>query len=141
MRISQKGINLIKQFEGCRLTAYLDQVGVPTIGYGSTVGVRLGMTITQDEADQRLLNFLSDIEDDINNMVKVEIDQNQFDALCSFAYNLGPNALKRSTLLTKLNEGDFDAAADNFLKWVMAGGRVDPGLTKRRAYERELFLS
>lgn len=141
MGISPNGINLIKKFEGCKLNAYLDQAGVPTIGYGSTEGVRLSMTITQDEAEKMLKDHLDVVCHNVSGMLKVEVDQNQFDALCSFAYNLGCAALKRSTLLSLLNQGDFDGAAEQFPKWCMAGGVENAGLKRRRIAEQELFLS
>ena len=146
MQTSEKGIALIKQFEGCKLTAYQDSVGVWTIGYGWTQPVdgkpiRAGMTIKQETADRLLKTGLVSYESDVSRLVKVGLTQGQFDALVSFAYNLGARALSTSTLLRKLNAGDYAGAADEFLRWNKAGGKVLNGLTRRREAERALFLS
>ncbi|MGJ7468797.1 lysozyme [Kosakonia cowanii] len=146
MRISDKGISLIKQFEGLRLTAYQDSVGVWTIGYGWTHPVdgkpiRPGMTIKEETAERLLRTGLVGYESDVSKLVKVKLTQGQFDALVSFAYNLGARALSTSTLLQKLNAGDYASAADEFPRWNKAGGKVLPGLTRRREAERALFLS
>ena len=146
MQTSDKGIALIKQFEGCKLTAYQDSVGVWTIGYGWTQPVdgkpiRAGMTIKQETADRVLKTGLVSYESDVSRLVKVGLTQGQFDALVSFAYNLGARALSTSTLLRKLNAGDYAGAADEFLRWNKAGGKVLNGLTRRREAERALFLS
>lgn len=146
MRASENGINLIKQFEGCRLTTYQDSVGVWTIGYGWTQPVdgktvAKGMTITQQKADDLLKQGVVQFESGVNSLVKVQLNQNQFDALVDFAYNLGVNALKGSTLLKKLNTGDYAGAANEFTKWNKAGGKELAGLTRRREAEKSLFLS
>lgn len=141
MKISQAGIDLIKSFEGCRLHAYLDAVGVPTIGFGSTDGVTMGDAITQAEADTLLLEDLERFERCVNECVKVPIDQNAFDALVSFAFNLGCFALGDSTLLKYLNRGDHPAAAREFMKWTHAGGKVLPGLVARRQAESDRFMA
>lgn len=146
MQISNNGIALIKQFEGCRLTAYQDSVGVWTIGYGWTQPVdgkpiRAGMTIKQDTAERLLKTGLVSYENDVARLVKVGLSQGQFDALVSFTYNLGARSLSTSTLLQKLNAGDYAGAADEFLRWNKAGGKVLTGLTHRREAERALFLS
>lgn len=138
------GIALIKQYEGLRLTTYKDAVGIPTIGYGHVEnpnppgGTR---TITAEAAEQILREDLQRFEHDVNNMLTVEVTQNQFDALVSFAFNLGPANLKSSTLLRKVNSGDFNGAAEEFPKWNHAGGQVLAGLTARRNAEKNLFLS
>ncbi|EHF8262834.1 lysozyme [Enterobacter kobei] len=138
------GIALIKQYEGLRLTTYKDAVGIPTIGYGHVEnpippgGTR---TITAEDAEQILREDLQRFEHDVNNMLTVEVTQNQFDALVSFAFNLGPANLKSSTLLRKVNSGDFNGAAEEFPKWNHAGGQVLAGLTARRNAEKTLFLS
>ncbi len=139
MLISQAGINLIKQFEGCRLTAYKDAVGVVTIGYGHTPS-KLGTTITQEQAEQLLKEDLKKFEEGVLELVKVPLNQNQFDALVSFSFNLGIGALACSTLLKKLNAKQYQEAANEFSKWVNAGGKPLPGLVKRRQAEKELFL-
>ncbi|BBV94377.1 lysozyme [Enterobacter hormaechei] len=146
MQTSDKGIALIKQFEGCKLTAYQDSVGVWTIGYGWTKPVdgkpiRAGMTIKQETAERLLKTGLVSYENDVSRLVKVDLTQGQFDALVSFTYNLGARSLSTSTLLRKLNAGDYAGAADEFLRWNKAGGKVLNGLTRRREAERALFLS
>ena len=146
MQTSDKGIALIKQFEGCKLTAYQDSVGVWTIGYGWTKPVdgkpiRAGMTIKQETAERLLKTGLVSYENDVSRLVKVNLTQGQFDALVSFTYNLGVRSLSTSTLLRKLNAGDYAGAADEFLRWNKAGGKVLNGLTRRREAERALFLS
>lgn len=146
MQTSEKGIALIKQFEGCKLTAYQDSVGVWTIGYGWTQPVdgkpiRAGMTIKQETAERLLKTGLVSYESDVSRLVKVGLTQGQFDALVSFTYNLGARSLSTSTLLRKLNAGDYAGAADEFLRWNKAGGKVLNGLTRRREAELALFLS
>lgn len=146
MQTSEKGIAVIKQFEGCKLTAYQDSVGVWTIGYGWTQPVdgkpiRAGMTIKQETAERLLKTGLVSYESDVSRLVKVGLTQGQFDALVSFTYNLGARSLSTSTLLRKLNAGDYAGAADEFLRWNKAGGKVLNGLTRRREAERALFLS
>ncbi|WP_165464241.1 lysozyme [Enterobacter cloacae] len=146
MQTSDKGIALIKQFEGCKLTAYQDSVGVWTIGYGWTQPVdgkpiRAGMTIKQETAERLLKTGLVSYESDVSRLVKVGLNQGQFDALVSFTYNLGARSLSTSTLLRKLNAGDYAGAAEEFLRWNKAGGKVLNGLTRRRGAERALFLS
>lgn len=146
MQTSDKGIALIKQFEGCKLTAYQDSVGVWTIGYGWTQPVDgkpilAGMTIKQETAERLLKTGLVSYESDVYRLVKVGLTQGQFDALVSFTYNLGARSLSTSTLLRKLNAGDYTGAADEFLRWNKAGGKVLNGLTRRREAERALFLS
>ncbi len=145
MNTSQTGINLIKGFEGKRLSAYDDGVGVWTIGYGTIkypngVRVKKGDTCTDTQAESYLKNDLVKFESAINRLVKVPINQNQFDALSSFTYNLGETNLSKSTLLRKLNSKDYKGAADQFLVWNKAGGRVLTGLVRRREAERNLFL-
>ena len=140
MRTSQKGIDLIKKFEGCRLEAYKCPAGVWTIGYGHTKGVKDGMIISLEQAKEFLREDLRIFEQAVEACVKVPLSQNQFDALVSFCYNCGSGALKTSTLLRLLNEGKYSSAADQFLRWNKAGGKVLVGLTRRREEEREMFL-
>ena len=139
MKLSPAGLALLKESEGCRLTAYEDAVGVWTVGYGDTRNAYKGQTITQAEADARLAARVAEFEDAVARLVRVPLSQGQFDALVDFAYNLGPEALARSTLLRKLNAGDVAGAAAEFGKWVRAGDTVLPGLVTRRARERVLF--
>ncbi|MBH3136412.1 lysozyme [Serratia marcescens] len=146
MNISKNGIELIKRFEGLELKAYQDSVGVWTIGYGWTQTVEgkkiaPGMRIDQATADRLLKCGVVQYEQGVNQLVKVHITQGQFDALVSFAYNLGLRSLSTSTLLQKLNAGDTQGAADQFGHWVNAGGKRLDGLVARRAAEREMFLS
>ncbi|PRP70895.1 muraminidase [Chromobacterium amazonense] len=140
MQTSANGINLIKQFEGLKLTAYQDSVGVWTIGYGHTGrDVKPSQTISSNQADQLLRQDLARFEQGVSNLIKVSIKQNQFDALVSFSYNLGLGNLQSSTLLRLLNQGDYQAAAGQFPLWNKAGGKVLPGLTRRRLAEQALF--
>ncbi|EMW3234939.1 lysozyme [Pseudomonas aeruginosa] len=140
MRTSQQGLSLIKSFEGLRLQAYQDAVGVWTIGYGATRGVKAGMSINKEQAERMLLNDVQRFEPELDKLVKVPLNQNQWDALMSFVYNLGSANLASSTLLKLLNKGDYRGAADQFPRWVNAGGKRLEGLVKRRAAERALFL-
>ena len=139
MKISQEGIKLIKNFEGCGLEAYQDSVGVWTIGYGTIKGVKEGDQINQDEAEHLLQEEMPEYEGYINKMINVPLDQNQFDALCSWVFNLGPANLQSSTLLKVLNEGKYDEVPDQILRWNKAGGEVLAGLVKRRQAEADLF--
>jgi lysozyme len=147
VKTSQDGINLIKFFEGLRTKAYLDSVGIPTIGYGHTKGVKLGMMITETKAEELLKKDLEYFENKVLDLVKVNLLQNQFDALVSFTFNLGEGSLKKSTLLKKLNSTVFfrkeelESIANEFLKWNKAGGKVLTGLTKRRIAEKMMFLT
>lgn len=140
-KISAAGLQLIKAFEGCRLKAYRDPVGIPTIGYGRIKGVKMGDVISQEQADNWLLEEIeNEYAPGVEGLVKVEITDNQFAALVSFAYNLGVGALAKSTLLRKLNAGDYAGASQEFGKWSKAGGKTLPGLVRRRAAESTLFL-
>lgn len=142
MKISQKGIKLIQDFEGLALKAYKDPIGIWTWGYGSTgPHVTPDKVGTKEEAEQLLKKDLERFEKGVSEIVKVPLNQNQFDALCSFAFNLGIGNLKSSTLLKKLNASDYKGAADEILRWNRAGGKVLAGLTRRRIAERDLFLS
>ena len=138
-----KGINLIKTFEGCELTAYYDSVGVITVGIGHTGSdVFEGLVITNDEAEKLFKQDIKTFEQVVVSSVKVKLTQNQFDALVSFAYNCGAAALQESTLLKKLNQADYAGAADQFLRWDSDGnGGHIAGLTRRRQDERTLFLT
>jgi lysozyme len=141
-KVNQAGIALIKKFESCRLTAYQDVVGIWTIGWGHVSDdIEEGQEITQDEADQLLREDLDEFEDGVSQLVKVELTDNQFAALVAFSYNVGLNNLKQSMLLRCLNMHNAKDAADQFLRWDHAGGKVVAGLTRRREAERELFLT
>lgn len=141
MKISIRGIELIKKYEGLRLEAYLCPAGVWTIGFGTTKGVKNGDKITQQAAEKLLADDLSKFEIGVTCSVTVPLSQNQFDALVSFAYNVGLGALRSSTLLRLLNAGDYKGAAAQFKRWNKAGGKELAGLTRRRADEAALFLA
>ncbi|WP_151830020.1 lysozyme [Acinetobacter junii] len=145
MKISQVGIELISSFEDLKLNAYDDGVGVWTIGIGTTtypngVKVKKGDKCTLEQAKEYFAHDLKRFESSVNNLVKVPLTQNQFDALVSLVYNIGQTAFSNSTLLKKLNAKDYQAAADQFLRWNKGGGKVMKGLVRRREAERVLFL-
>lgn len=139
MQPSQAAIDLIKASEGLRLTAYRDSAGILTIGYGSTGGIKPGQKITPEQAEAMLVDDLDEAAEAVRQLVTVPLTQGQFDALCSFVFNLGAGRLRDSTLLRLLNQGKYGEAAAQFRFWVMAGGKPLPGLVKRRAAERALF--
>ena len=141
MKISDKGIELIKSFEGLRLEAYLDVVSVPTIGYGHTKGVKLGDVITEKKAEDYLLDDIHDARMCIMRTVPYGLAPHQFDALVSLIFNIGVGAFSKSTLLKKLKALDIVGAANEFNRWNKAGGVVNKGLTRRRAKERAVFLT
>ena len=134
------GLDLIKQYEGLRLEAYLCPAGVPTIGYGHTKGVKIGQKITEDQADKLLADDFLEAESEAAKLITVPLTVNQLDALASFVFNLGASKLLGSTLRRKLNTGDYKGAAEEFDKWVFAGGKKLNGLIARRAAESKLFL-
>lgn len=148
MVTSQKGLDLIKSFEGCRLKAYRDAAGIPTIGWGtirypSGKRVQMGEQITQGQADE-YLHFEVDMKAGaVSELVRgISLTQNQFDALVCFAYNVGTGGLAKSTLLKKLKVNPNDPAIRaEFLRWNRAGGKVLSGLTKRRAKEADLYFT
>jgi lysozyme len=143
VKTSQNGIELIKSFEGCVLVGYPDIGGIPTVGYGSTgPDVHVGMKITQAEAERRLAKELEHFENGVSNLVKVAINQNEFDALVSFSFNVGLGAFQRSTLLRLLNDGtERDIVSSEFLRWNKVDGKPVEGLTRRRKAEQALFLT
>lgn len=146
MKTGLNGLNLIKEKEGLRLKPYLCSAGVATIGYGSTMyadGRKVTLkdaAISEKQALELLANTLGKYEKAVNDYVKVQLTQNEFDALVSFTYNLGAGNLLSSTLLKKINAGDKAGAANQFEVWNKAGGKVLEGLVKRRAAEKALFL-
>lgn len=146
MKTSDKGLALIKSFEGFRARPYLCPAGVPTIGYGATYypdGKKVTMRdkpVSEADATAMLRSMLVQYENGVERYVQVPITQGQFDALVSFAYNLGLAALKGSTLLRLVNERNFVGAAAQFSRWNKASGKVLPGLTRRREAERKLFV-
>ena len=146
MAVSLFGIDLICGFEGKRLVAYDDGVGVWTIGFGTTIypngtKVKKGDVCTESQAKEYMAHDLKKFELAVNGVVTVPLNQNQFDALVSLAYNIGTNAFKNSTLVKKLNAGDYRGAADQFDVWVNAGGKRMQGLVNRRAREKALYLA
>ena len=140
MKISEKGIALIKEFEGCRLTAYKCPAGKWTIGWGAT-GPKIieGLKWSQDQADSALMAHVSEFERAVSDLITVPLTQGQFDALVSFTYNLGPDRLRNSTLRKMLNGGDYAGAAKQFGLWISKGTPAEPGLRRRREAERQLF--
>ena len=139
MNISEEGLCLIKKFEGCEMRAYLDAVNVPTIAYGRTKNVKLGDTCTKKQAEKWLLEEIKEYENYVEDAVKVPLNQNQFDALVSWTYNLGPTNLNSSTLLKKINAGEHEDVPEQIKRWNKAGGKVLPGLERRRLAESLLF--
>lgn len=147
-KVSQKGLDLIKRFEGLELKPYKCPAGIPTIGYGNTYypsGSKVKLTdpvITKEKAEELLKFLLGSYEKSVDSFCRDDINQNQFDALVSFAYNCGVNNLKSSTLLKKVNANPQDVTIRNeFMKWNKTGGRVLAGLTKRRQAEADLYFS
>lgn len=136
-----KEAELIKSFEGLELEAYLCPADIWTIGYGHTGNVKEGDSITKAEADELLDKDLQTFRNGVRRLVKVPLNENQFGALVSFAYNLGLGSLQNSTLLKLLNAGDYDGAADQFLRWNKSKGKVLTGLVRRREAERAVFLT
>lgn len=146
-KVNKAGLDLVKSFEGLFLKPYLDPIQIPTIGYGTIVyenGVKVSMkdpAITEERAIELLQHELDEKAHNVERMVKVELNDNEFAALVSFAYNVGWQSLEKSTLLKLLNSGaDRSAVADQFLRWNKAGGKELAGLTRRRQAERSLFL-
>ncbi len=141
MEISQEGLSLIKKFEGCKLDSYKCAAGVWTIGYGSTHGITENMSISQERADMLLLEDVEKFEQAVNDLVEVPLEQNQFDALVSWTFNLGPTNLKNSTLLKVLNAShpDWNDVPAQIKRWNKAGGKVLQGLVRRREAEALLF--
>lgn len=141
MNVGARGIALIKEFEQCRLIAYSDQRGIPTIGWGHTgPDVYLGLVWTQTQADARLVADLQRAVTGVLRDLDVAVSQNQFDALVSFGFNIGVSAEAKSTLIKLVNQSKWQAAADEFLIWDHVDGQENAGLERRRAAERALFL-
>ena len=139
MKISEDGLELIKKFEGCETSAYQDSVGVWTIGFGHTKGVEAGQTCSIEDAESMLADEMDEYEGYINNMVKVELQQHEFDSLVAWVYNLGPTNLSESTMLKVLNGGQFDRVPDEMNRWTRAGGEILEGLVRRRQAESLMF--
>lgn len=144
MKLSQRGIDLIKQFEGYSSKAYPDPAtgGAPwTIGYGTIKGVKPGMIITAEQAEKMLRDDVAKFESGVSSLVTAPTTQGQFDAMVSLAYNIGLGNFGKSTLLKKHNARCYTCAADQFRVWNRANGKVMNGLTKRRAAERQVYMS
>jgi len=143
MEMSDNGLQLIKNSEGFVGHVYLDVAGKPTVGYGHLIkaGEDFSGGVTQQQATELLQNDVKWAENAVTAAVHVPLNQNQFDALVDFTFNLGAGALQGSTLLALVNQGKMDEAADEFPKWVHAGGKVQPGLVTRRQAERDLWVS
>ncbi|WP_295966828.1 lysozyme [uncultured Bartonella sp.] len=144
-QISQHGLEKLKQWEGLKTKAYQDSKGEWTIGYGHTAKAGSltpvkGMVITKEDAESLLLKDLSQFEAAVENNVKVKLNDNQFAALVSFAFNVGTGAFKSSTLLKKLNNGNFDAVPSELMKWVHTGKTKNQGLVNRRRAEGYLWM-
>ena len=140
MKTSSEGLALIKKFEGLELKAYKCAAGVWTIGYGHTKDVQEGDEWSESHADHMLEVELEEFEEYINDSVTVALSQNQFDALVSWVYNLGPANLKASTMLKVLNSGDYEGVPAQIQRWNKAGGKVLEGLIRRRKAEALLFV-
>lgn len=141
MKINDEGLELIKHFEGCRLQAYQDVIGVWTIGYGHVgIEAKPGAEITQEKADSILSQDLIKFEDGVSDLAEVDLNENQFSALVCFAFNIGLGNLAKSGLMSQVNKGNFDNAETRFAMWNKAGGRAVAALTIRREAERRLFV-
>lgn len=140
MTISRNGLELIKAFEGCKLFAYRDSVGIPTIGYGHTKNVKIGQAITQQQADDFLRADLQECEKALNDC-GINFRQEQFDALCSWIFNLGVGNFNHSTMMVRIgtNASDIEVT-DQLVRWVKAGGKPSKGLKRRRIEEANMFL-
>jgi lysozyme len=142
MKINEKGLALIKECESCKLKSYRDIVGIWTIGWGHTGSeVNPDLIWTQEQADNQLRQDLGRVEDGVSDRLEVDVNENQFSALVSLAYNIGLRNFNTSGLLKQVNLGNFDIAAERFLLWDKASGREVPGLMRRREQERSLFLT
>ena len=145
MEISNQVIKIIEECEGFKSEAYLDEGGLPTIGFGTTrvngQPVHMGMTCTREEAEEWIMEHLNGELSSLQKLITVDLNQNQLDAIADFAYNEGIGAFGGSTLLRRINSGDFDAAADQFSKWITCKGKILQGLVKRRNLERTLFTT
>lgn len=137
---NSKGLAILKEFEGCKLTVYKDLVGYLTVGYGQRTNLPEGTIITQDEADKLLEKSVELTSQGVKACVKVPLNENQFSALVCLAYNIGISALQESTLVRLLNASDYIGASRQFVRWDKAGGKDIPGLLRRRLTEKALFL-
>lgn len=147
MQLSTNGFNLLAELEGVVLTPYKDSAGIPTIGIGSTYyedGTKVTMkdkAITKERAIQLAKNVVKSFEARVNKSILLPMTQNQFDAMVLLCYNIGESSFARSSVVRNFNAGNLQKAADSFLLWNKAGGKVSKGLTNRRQKERNLFLT
>lgn len=147
MQLSTNGFNLLAELEGVVLNPYKDSVGIPTIGIGSTYyedGTKVTMkdkAITKERAIQLAKNVVKSFEAKVNEVILLPMTQNQFDAMVLLCYNIGESGFARSSVVRNFNAGNLQKAADSFLLWNKAGGKVSKGLTNRRQKERNLFLT
>lgn len=141
MKTSEKGLEIIKRFEGLELKSYLCPANVWTVGYGHTKTAKEGMDITESKAEELLREDIRMFEEGVQKAVEVKLDQEQFDALVSFTFNVGLGAFRASTLRRKLNKSDYKGAANEFKKWKFANGRILSGLVRRRKAEADLFTT
>jgi len=139
MKTSKAGLDLIKHFEGCELKAYECAGGVLTWGWGHTRNVIENGEISQEKADELLIQDIEEIESQVESLVTVELNQHQWDAILSWTFNLGCGNLRSSTLLKVLNEGKYDKVSEQIVRWDKASGKVLAGLTRRRRCEAILF--
>lgn len=139
MRITERGLAIVKRAEGLKFNAYRDTGGIWTIGWGHTKGVKEGDTCTLEQAQAWIEDDVRDAEMVVNAVVSVPLTQNQFDALVSFVFNEGGRQFGSSTMLRLLNAGDYAGVAPQFDRWIYDDGQVEPGLVTRRAAERALF--
>lgn len=145
MKINEAGLKIIKEYEDLRLEAYLCPANKWTIGFGNTFykdgsPVKKGDTISQEDAEELFLHVVNDFADQVSNAVQVPITANQFSAIVSLVFNIGPGNFRTSTLLQNLNAGDYDGASEEFGKWCYSNGARLRGLVKRREEERKLFI-
>lgn len=146
MKLDPNGYRLIQGFEGLKLSAYKDSAGITTIGYGNITyengtKVKMGDTITQEKADLLFQHFANRFASQVDSIVTATVNQNQFNAMVSLAYNIGIGAFSKSTLLKKVNKNSCDSTIkDEFMKWVNAGGKRIQGLINRRAKEAEIYF-
>ena len=142
MQISQKGLDILKEFEGLRLEAYRCSAGVPSIGYGWTSGVKMGDVWTREKAEHMLIEGVKPYERAVQEAIgDAKTSQNQYDAMVSLCYNIGPGNFKKSSVARLHKEGKYTQAAAAFMMWVKAGGKIIGGLIKRRNKEKALYLS
>lgn len=143
MRISPNGLKKLMEWEGCVLHVYKDAAGLPTIGVGHLIrkGEDFSTGLTTEQAQDLLQKDLVRFESVVNEKVKVPLTQNQYDALVSFAFNVGDGAFRQSTLLKRLNAGDYDAVSDQLMRWTKAGGKTCDGLIVRRRNEVKLWIA